>query len=189
MELDRVADGPEPGPPVLCHDNLGPGNVRRASGGRLAVLNWEHAGGQPVAWELGYALTSWAVGPGGGVNGPGARALLDGYRERAGSLPRLDMAMFRGAVTSYLNHVLGVVGQALDAGDDEERRYWDRACRHLLAGKRWKGCSPPRPRRHRRDPGAASGRRPHGGVVHPTSAAHRSAAAIRTSVAGPLTRP
>jgi hypothetical protein len=69
--------------PVLSHNALGPGVVRRTNGG-LIVFGWEHAGGQPPSWELGNALMDWTRDPGGGVNTAGARALVEGYREVAG---------------------------------------------------------------------------------------------------------
>lgn len=123
------ADAPIPAP-VLSHNTLGPGMVRRANG-RLVVFGWEHAGGQPPSWELGNALMDWTVDPGGGVNTAGARGLVEGYREVAGSLPPLDLAMFRGAVTSLGNYVSGQIEYAL-AADGEDRRYADRSVRHLL---------------------------------------------------------
>jgi thiamine kinase-like enzyme len=78
--------------PVLCHNNLNPGNLRVGAGGRLIAVGWEHAGGLPPGWELSDALANWAVNPGGGVNAAGARALVDGYRARAGSLPLMASA-------------------------------------------------------------------------------------------------
>jgi aminoglycoside phosphotransferase (APT) family kinase protein len=121
------------GEPVLTHNTIGPGQVRRGPSGRLVVFAWEHAGGQPPEWELGNALMDWTVGPGGGVNVAGARALVEGYRATAGTLPGLDMSMFRGAVTGLANYVFGLVEYAMDAGDDEDRRFADRSVRHVLA--------------------------------------------------------
>jgi hypothetical protein len=118
--------------PVLSHNALGPAQARRGPGGRLVVFGWHHAGGQPPSWELGDALVHWTVDPGRGVNVAGARALVEGYRATAGSLPALGMDMFRGAVTSLTNYAMGQVGYALAAGDDEDRRYADRSVRHLL---------------------------------------------------------
>nr|MDT0657502.1 phosphotransferase [Micromonospora sp. DSM 115978] len=133
VELDAVgADAGEPGSPVLSHNTLGPGQVRLGTNGRLAVVGWEHAGGQPPAWELGNALMDWTVDPSGGVNAAGARALVDGYRATAGALPDLDMGAFRGAVTGLANYVSGQIRYALDARDGEDRRYADRSVRHLL---------------------------------------------------------
>ena len=82
---------------MLCHNNLNPGNVRLGPHARLIVTGWEHANGLPPEWELSAALASWAVNPNGGINAAGARALLEGYRERAGSLPALTPDTFRGA--------------------------------------------------------------------------------------------
>jgi thiamine kinase-like enzyme len=118
---------------MLSHNSLGPGNVRRGPNGRLIVVGWEHAGGQPPAWELGNALMTWTVDPGGGVNTAGARALVEGYRATAGALPTLDMGMFRGAVTSLANYVSGQLELAMTARDKEDQRYADRNARHLLS--------------------------------------------------------
>jgi Ser/Thr protein kinase RdoA (MazF antagonist) len=133
MDMDTIGEDATPPAPVLCHNNLGPSEVRRRSGGGLVVVDWHHAGGQPPSWELGFALMAWLVGPGGTVNEAGARALLDGYRERAGWVPPLDMAMFRGAITSWLNYALGLAEAALDAKDAEDRRFLDRSMRHLFS--------------------------------------------------------
>ncbi|MEO3748192.1 phosphotransferase [Plantactinospora sp. B5E13] len=134
VDLELIgADAPAPPAPVLCHNTLGPASVRRGANGRLVVTGWEHAGGQPPSWELANGLLDWTVEPGGAVNTVGARALVDGYRETAGTLPDLDLTMFRGAVTSLVNYVSGQVDYALAAGDPEDRRYADRSVTHLLS--------------------------------------------------------
>ena len=130
--LESVGDGSAPGEPVLCHNNLSPGNVRIGAGGRLVITGWEHANGLPPAWELSSALVNWAVNPSGGVNAAGVRALIDGYRARAGSVPSLNLATFRGTATALLNYVAGQVDLALNATDLEAVRYTDRNVRHLL---------------------------------------------------------
>jgi hypothetical protein len=132
LEALRDATAPPAQAPVLCHNTLGPANARRTRDGRLVVTGWEHAGGQPPAWELANALFDWAVEPGGGVNAAGARALVDGYRARAGRLPALDLSSFRGTITSLANYVAGEVGAALELPAGEERRYADRGVRHVL---------------------------------------------------------
>lgn len=131
-ELETVGQGATPPEPVLCHNNLSPGNVRLGVGGGLIITGWEHAAGLPPAWELCTALASWAVDPRGGVNAAGARALVDGYRARAGSLPPLSVDTFRGAATGLLNYVAGQVGVALAAGGEQDGRYAERNMRHLL---------------------------------------------------------
>jgi len=132
VELDGVGADTEPPPPVLSHNSLGPGRAHLSADGRLIVLGWEHAGGQPPAWELANALMDWAANPDGGINAAGARALAAGYRNVAGSLPPLELASFRGAVNSLANYVSGQIHVALDAKTDEDRRYADRNMRHLL---------------------------------------------------------
>jgi hypothetical protein len=96
------------------------------------VVGWEHAGGQPPAWELANALLDWAAPPGGGVNVAGAQALVEGYRAKAGRAPDLDLSSFRGAATSLANYVAGEVGAALELPPGEERRYADRSVLHVL---------------------------------------------------------
>jgi thiamine kinase-like enzyme len=85
--LETLSEAAPTSDPVLCHNNLNPGNVRIGPHGRLIVTGWEHASGLPPEWELSAALASWAVNPNGGINAAGARALVEGYRERAGGCP------------------------------------------------------------------------------------------------------
>src|SRR5690606_8363478 len=119
--------------PVLTHNALGPGVVRLGPAGRLVVAGWEYAGGQPPSWELAGALADWAIDPGGGVNAAGARALVDGYRSVAGSLPPLDLAAFRGHANSMLNYLDGLIAAATKTSDVDDWAHADRSLRHLLA--------------------------------------------------------
>jgi Phosphotransferase enzyme family len=130
--LESVGDGATPAEPVLCHNNVTPGNVLAGAGGRLVLTGWEHANGLPPAWELSAALVNWAVNPNGGINAAGARALVDGYRARAGSLPPLSIDTFRGVATGLQNYVAGQIDVALSASGAEDQRYADRNIRHLL---------------------------------------------------------
>ena len=118
---------------MLCHNTLGPASVRLGGSGRLVVFDWEHAGGQPPAWELADALTHWTVDSYGVVNAFGARAMVEGYRAEAGRLPRLDLTAFSGAATSFGNYAAGEIRRALDARGGEDSRHADRSVRHLLA--------------------------------------------------------
>jgi Phosphotransferase enzyme family len=126
------ADTPAPAP-VLCHNTLGPAKAFHADGGRLVVVGWEDAGGQPPSWELCDALQHWAIGI-GGVNVAGAKTMLRGYVEVAGSIPPLSMATFRGAAVSLVNYVGDQVEQALNARTDGERHHAERSVRHMLSG-------------------------------------------------------
>jgi Ser/Thr protein kinase RdoA (MazF antagonist) len=134
LALEVVGADTSPRPePILSHNGLTPGNVRRDRDGRLVVAGWEHVGGQPPAWELSEALTQWTVRPDGDVNVAGARAMLEGYAAVAGARPWLDLTTFRGAAVGLLNYVAGQVDEALTASDDETRRHADRSVSHLLA--------------------------------------------------------
>jgi Ser/Thr protein kinase RdoA (MazF antagonist) len=133
VDLDTMGEAAPTAAPVLCHNALGPANVRLGADRRVIVSGWEHAGGQPPHWELGDALVNWTADPVRGVNADGARAMLEGYRSVAGSLPPLDMSMFSGAATSLANYLFGEVQQALNTTDGEHRRYADRSVRHLLS--------------------------------------------------------
>jgi aminoglycoside phosphotransferase (APT) family kinase protein len=132
VELEAIGERAAPAEPVLCHNNLSPGNVRVGPGGRLVVTGWEHASGLPPAWELCAALVNWAVNPGGGINAAGARALVEGYRARAGALPPLGLDTFRGTAIARQNYVSGQLDLALHAHGEEDARYADRNVRHLL---------------------------------------------------------
>ncbi|ROO59361.1 Ser/Thr protein kinase RdoA (MazF antagonist) [Micromonospora sp. Llam0] len=137
VDLDSIGRD-EPAPePVLTHNTLGPAQTRLDRDGRLVVLGWEHAGGQPPAWELANALLDWTVDPAGQINVAGVRALVAGYQDRAGRLPALELASFRGALTSLANYVFDQVqaASARDADDPkpEDRRYAERSVRHVLS--------------------------------------------------------
>lgn len=133
VDLETIGDGAPAPAPVLSHNSLTPGNVRLGTDEQLIVFGWEHAGGQPPGWELSNALLHWTVNPGGGVNAAGARAMVDGYRSRAGTLPPLELATFRGATASLANYVWGEVDQALTAREGEDKRHADRSVQHLLS--------------------------------------------------------
>lgn len=128
-DLERIGADVEPPEPVLTHNNVTPNNVRRTAEGRLIVVGWEHVGGLPPSWELAIALQQWVL-----RSPTGAKAMLDGYREVAGELPRLDLAMFRGAVISLANYVWGQVDYALAATTEADRQHGNRSVRHLLSG-------------------------------------------------------
>ncbi|MEU2199580.1 phosphotransferase [Isoptericola sp. NPDC019482] len=130
-ELEALGSAAVPERPVLSHNTLGPGQCRLRADGRLVVAAWEHAGGQPPSWELADALVSWAVDPGGAVNDAAAAALTEGYRARAGGLPALDLAAFRGSATGLLNYLDGLAGEVL-AGHAGPGSDVDRSVAHLL---------------------------------------------------------
>lgn len=132
-ELAAVGDGAPVPAPVLSHNALGPGVVRLGPDGRLVVAGWDYAGGQPPSWELAGALADWAIDPDGNVNAAGARALVQGYRAQAGSVPDLNLAAFRGHAMSIVNYLDGLVYAATESSNVDDRHHADRSVRHLLA--------------------------------------------------------
>ncbi|MBZ2195370.1 aminoglycoside phosphotransferase family protein [Occultella gossypii] len=119
-----------------------PAKVRREHDGSLVVVGWEHAGGQPPAWELADVLATWTIDPSGAVNLAGARALVEGYASVADGVPHLDEAAFRGFAMSMCNYVGGQVDAALEAhraamttagrSEAAERDFTARSVTHLL---------------------------------------------------------
>jgi len=153
-DLESIgAERPQPAP-VLCHNNLIPGNVRLGQNNQVIVFGWDHAGGQPPARELCEALTHWAVGPNGSVNAAGARAMIDGYRRACEFPPPLDITTFRGTAIGLANYVAGEIDRALKTDNEEDQRHADRSVQHLLAhlppaslsknssARRWQGAWP-----------------------------------------------
>lgn len=130
-DLETLGEGSSPVEPVLTHNALGPAMARVGRDGRLVVFDWEHAGGQPPAWELSDVLMHWTIGPDGRVNEPGARALVAGYRDVAGAVPELSLASFQGAGISVANYVDGQIGSALDSRG-ADRDVAERSVRHVL---------------------------------------------------------
>lgn len=133
VDLGGIGAGTDEPEPVLSHNALGPAQVRRGEGDQLIVTGWDHAGGEPPAWELADMLMHWTVDPNGRVNVPAARAMVDGYAAKASMVPELGLADFRGAVTSLANYVHGQVQVALAATEPEDRRFLERSVRHVLA--------------------------------------------------------
>lgn len=133
VELQHVGEGTAQAGPVLTHNSLIPANVRLGRDDRPIVFGWEHAGGQPPAWELSEGLAQWTVRAGQIVNTVAARAMVDGYRQVAGDVPDLGLASFSGAATALVNYVSGQVEWALYTPAGEDRHFADRSVRHLLA--------------------------------------------------------
>lgn len=68
------------------------GVVRMGPDDGLVLTHWDFAGANHPAWELAYVLVHWAEPP--PVNPGTARALVAGYRDRAGAVPPLAESSF-----------------------------------------------------------------------------------------------
>ena len=136
LGLESVADQPINGRPVRCHNDLGPGNVALDARGLPVVLDWEHAGSQVPAQELGYLLVAWCLSD-GAVAIEAARALMAGYRRVSGGPETLDVSNFTGVACATLNFVVGQVSRALTAADDGTSAFAVNAvtayCRHPIS--------------------------------------------------------
>jgi Ser/Thr protein kinase RdoA (MazF antagonist) len=127
-ELSRVAARPPAEPPILCHCDLIPENVRPGLGG-LVVIDWEHAGALPPDWELGYVLAAWC----GQGDTAGAGALVGAYRECGGAVAGPDLGIFAAAASAWLNFAAGLAVRALAGGDTDQQEFVIRNLTELLA--------------------------------------------------------
>jgi Ser/Thr protein kinase RdoA (MazF antagonist) len=120
--LEPIADRSPVGDPILCHNDLGPGNVAHGSAGELIVLDWEHAGPQAPSQELGYVLVAWCT-EGGSADAAVARTLASGYRQVTPFPETPDIAMFAGVACSTLNFIAGQIHSALTSTDEHQRDF------------------------------------------------------------------
>jgi Ser/Thr protein kinase RdoA (MazF antagonist) len=129
-ELEALI-GPPPGtPPIACHRDFSPDNVRaRRPGGQLVVLDWEDAGPLHAERELGYVLLGWAAS-GPHFDAAAAEALLGGYAAASGGRPELGAGCFGTAVAARLNFLYVMASQALD--DPAHRSFAERQVASML---------------------------------------------------------
>ena len=121
-DLEKVADLVETRDPVLCHNDMGPGNVAIDGAGHAVVLDWEHAGAQNPGQELGYVLVAWAE-QNGLVAPEAASALAAGYRSVAEFPCAVGPAMFGGIAGAVLNFACGQARASLTATDADHAAF------------------------------------------------------------------
>ncbi|GAA2759361.1 phosphotransferase [Actinopolymorpha rutila] len=118
-------------PMVVSIADLSIGTVRTAPHDELVLVHWDFAGPHCPEWELAYVLTHWAIhGP---ANPGAARAVIAGYRERAGTAPSLDPSSFWLTITAHLNWTYNQFCSARDAIGDDQRSYAEGELRHLIS--------------------------------------------------------
>ena len=124
-DLAALIDAADPkafrGDCVVSHCDLTEGNVRFGPEG-AQVFDWEHAGAIPPAWELGYVLHHWALGPGDAVDVAAGRAIVEAYRAGGGWAGPLSVDIFAGAISATLNWMVSRVYTALRGDDPAERQ-------------------------------------------------------------------
>jgi hypothetical protein len=121
IDLDEV---------ILCNCNLIPENVRTGHNDELVVTEWAFAGSLTPRLELGSALMHWVARP--FVNHSTVTAFREGYLEAAGHWPRLELASFAVAVTSWLNWTYNTICEAIDPSDSDHAAFADRETVDLL---------------------------------------------------------
>ena len=130
--LQEIAADPDiAGPRIISLCDFVPEAVRYGGGDDLVVVHSAFASGMVPAWELGYVLIQWALY--GGVNPVAAHALLDGYRDRAGGLPELDLGSFTLGVGGYINWTYNAFCEALVAAGTERTTFAELSIREVMA--------------------------------------------------------
>lgn len=128
--LQIEADPAAAGPRVMSLCDFSLGAVRYGPGDDLVVVHSAFTSGMVPAWELGYVLTHWALF--GRVNPLAARALLDGYRQRAGALPELTLESFTLGIGGYINWTYNAFCEALLAEGTEKTAFADLSIREVM---------------------------------------------------------
>nr|WP_238345280.1 phosphotransferase [Actinopolymorpha cephalotaxi] len=117
-------------PLVISIADLNIDGVRMDARDELVLIHWDFAGPHSPEWELAYVLTHWAIY---GPASPGAaRALVAGYRDRAGSVPTLDLSSFWLTITAHLNWTYNQFCTARTSVGDEQRAYVEGEVRDLI---------------------------------------------------------
>lgn len=93
-------------------------------------MHWDFAGPMTAEWELAAALLQWTVYS--GLNAEGGRALIDGYRSRAGAVPELSLGSFTSAITGWLTWVLHRAHGAIAPPSEETADFEERSLRDTL---------------------------------------------------------
>ncbi|HEY3799991.1 MAG TPA: phosphotransferase [Caulobacteraceae bacterium] len=121
-ELVRTADPKNfSGACVISHCDLTEDNVRFGPSG-AQLIDWEHAGHIPPAWELGSVLQLWATGPGDEtVDVAAGQAIVEAYRVGGGWAGPLTLDIFAGSISAWLNWTVSRVYTALHGKDVAER--------------------------------------------------------------------
>jgi hypothetical protein len=128
--LEIEAEPAAAGPLVMSLCDFSLGAVRYGPGDDLLVVHSAFTSGMVPAWELGYVLIHWALY--GRVNPSAARAVLDGYRDRAGVLPALELESFTLGIGGYINWTYNAFCEALLAEGTEKTAFAEMSVREVL---------------------------------------------------------
>jgi hypothetical protein len=130
-ELSAVLGEARPGEAIISNCDIVLEAVRFGRGDELVVVHWDFAGPMYRDWELATMLYHWAIESGPSVDA--ARALLDGYRERAGGDgPVLRLDSFTAAISGWLNWLHNQACEVIDPSSPEKAEYSSLALREVL---------------------------------------------------------
>lgn len=115
---------------IITNRDITPDAVRLGAGEELVVMHWDFAGPTTAEWELAGVLLQWSVYS--GLNTEGTRALVDGYRSRAGTVPKLSLGSFTSAITGWLTWVLHRAHGAIAPPSEETADFEERSLRDTL---------------------------------------------------------
>ena len=130
-ELSAVNGEARPGEAIISNCDLVLEGVRFGRGDELVVVHWDFAGPMYRDWELAKVLYQWTLES--AVNIEAARALLDGYRGRAGGpAPALQLDSFTAAITGWLNWLYNQACEVIDPETSEKAEFSELALRAVL---------------------------------------------------------
>lgn len=129
-ELGTIVGEADPGSAIISNCDLVPEGVRLGPDGRLVVVHWDFTGPMIPTWELGTVLVQWALHE--RLNVGAARAILDGYRRRAGTAPTLTLGSFHVGVTGWLNWAYNQACEAIDPRSADKADFAERALQATL---------------------------------------------------------
>jgi hypothetical protein len=129
-DLNRIELEADPADFILCNSNLIPEHVRIGHHDELIVTEWDFAGSQTPALEIGAALGQWTLRP--TFNEKAAIAFRDGYLESAGTWPTLTLSSFAVAVSGWLNWTYNCICESINPADADQADTTERGTLDLL---------------------------------------------------------
>lgn len=130
-ELTAVRGEQRPGEAVVSNCDIVLEAVRFGRGDELVVVHWDFAGPMYRDWELANVLRHWTVESSPNIEA--ARALLDGYRQRAsGEAIDLRLDSFTAAISGWLNWLHNQACATIDPESPDQAEFATRALRQVL---------------------------------------------------------
>jgi hypothetical protein len=129
--LSAIRGEARPGEAIISNCDVVLEAVRFGRGDELVVVHWDFAGPMYKDWELANVLWHWTneVSP----NAETSRALIEGYRRRAGGdAPVLRLDSFTSAISGWLNWLHNQACEVIDPGSPDKAEFAALALRATL---------------------------------------------------------